>query len=612
MELVWPGKYDERGSLVEPPRLKLPFKVVESFAASVPAGAWRNRLIWGENLCVLASLVGELAGAVDLIYIDPPFLAGRDFMHRAGGGLRTKAYYDTWGRGRDAYLTMMWQRLLLARELLSERGSIYFHIGPGVNHYVRTLLDEIFGAHRGTEIVWKRTTAHSDSRAYGTVHDKILFYTRSERHIWNEQYVPHDPKYVDDKYTGREADGRRYMLDNLTSPNPRPNMTYVWKGHEPPAMGWRYSRERMAELDAQGRIWYPDSKSKRPRLKRYLDESPGVPLSSLWTDIHPVNSQANEDTAYDTQKPEALLERIITASSEPGSLVLDFFCGAGTTLAVAARLGRRWIGCDLGRCAVQTSRKRLLELGAQPFEILTLGPHERRHWLSTTLAQESQGAVEEAYVKLILDLYGARAVRGRHVHGNKGEALVHVGSLDSPVTNEHIQAAVAEANARGVHEVHVLGWEWDLHVCHRADVRLFAIPREVMERRAIEAGDVHFFELAEPRLEALAAGPDASVGPAVKVRLWDFVLSSAEQIAAQLRSKIQHWSDYIDSWAVDWDFRNDTFVSCWQSYRLRRGRPLELETPVHTYPSPGTYQVLVKIIDIFGNEVLRLMSWEVR
>ncbi len=242
-ELVWPGKYDEQGAPVEPPRLNLPFQVLESFAGG--AAGWRNRLIWGENLYVLASLVGELAGQVDLIYIDPPFLAGRDFAHSTGEGLRTPEYYDTWGGGRDAYLTMMWPRLRLARELLSERGSLYFHIGPNVNHYVRALLDEIFGTD-GTEIIWKRTTAHSDSKAYGTVHDKILFYTRTARAIWNEQFVPHDRKYVEGKYTGRDPDGRRYMLDNITSPNPRPNMTYVWKGHAPPAMGWRYSQEKMA------------------------------------------------------------------------------------------------------------------------------------------------------------------------------------------------------------------------------------------------------------------------------------------------------------------------------------------------------------------------------
>ncbi|HWG29970.1 MAG TPA: site-specific DNA-methyltransferase [Steroidobacteraceae bacterium] len=592
-ELVWPGKYDEQGALLEPPRLNLPFQVLESFAGG--AAGWRNRLIWGENLCVLASLAGELAGQVDLIYIDPPFLAGRDFTHSSGEGLRTQAYYDTWGGGRDAYLTMMWPRLLLARELLSERGSLYFHIGPNVNHYVRALLDEIFGAERGTEIIWKRTTAHSDSNAYGTVHDKILFYTRTARAIWNEQFLPHDRKYVDGKYTGRDPDGRRYMLDNITSPNPRPNMTYVWKGHAPPAMGWRYSQQKMAELDAQGRLWYPDSKAKRPRLKRYLDESRGVPLSSIWTDIRPINSQAKEDTAYDTQKPEALLERIIAASSEPGSLVLDFFCGAGTTLAVADRLGRRWIGCDLGRQAVQTSRKRMLESGARQFEILGLGSHERKYWQAATFGD---CAPDTAYVGFILDLYGAQAQEGRHLHGRKGQALVRVAAIDSPVTNAQVEAALAEAAERGVQEVHILGWDWDLSVRHRADVRFLVIPREVMQSRAVERGDIRFFELAQVQLEVVASGTG------VRLHLRDFVLPSVEPATGW------KWSDYIDGWAVDWDFRSDPFTSRWQAYRTRHNRELKLETPAYTYAAPAVHEILVKVTDIFGNDTRHLVRWE--
>ena len=620
---MWPGKYDEQGALVEPPQLQLPFQVLESFAAQ--DAAWKNRLIWGENLCVLACLVRELAGSVDLIYIDPPFLAGRDFMHREG--VPAKAYYDTWDGGRDSYLAMMWPRLQLARELLSERGSLYFHIGPSVNHYVRALLDEIFGADAGTEIVWKRTTAHSDSKAYGTVHDKILFYTKTAHPIWNEQFVPHDRQYVADKYTGRDPDGRRYMLDNITSPNPRPNMTYVWKGHPPPAMGWRYSQQKMAELDAQGRLWYPDSKHKRPRLKRYLDESRGVPLSSIWTDIRPINSQAKEDTAYDTQKPEALLQRIITGSSEPGSLVCDFFCGAGTTLAVAEKLGRRWIGCDVGRQAVQTSRKRLLELGARQFEILGLGAHERRYWQGVTFgragpragdashrlpdgadATRVAGTGESAYMRFVLDLYGAQPVEGRHIHGRKGPALVHVAAVDAPVTNEQIEAAIAEANVRGVHEVHILGWEWELDLRRRADARLLVIPREVMETRAIK--DATFFELAHVELQATCASTATESG--IRIQLRDFSWPSMGPSGDPANGARSDWADSIDGWAVDWDFRTGCFVSRWQTYRTRRNRELRLETPVHVYSAPGTYAVLVKVTDVFGHDTWHRLCWQVK
>jgi adenine-specific DNA-methyltransferase len=622
-ELVWPGKYDECGAPVLPPRLDLALEVLETLQergaqSRAPGHAWRNKLIWGENLCVLSALVGELAAQVDLIYIDPPFLAGRDFSHSVGGW-RRKAYYDTWEGGRDSYLTMLWQRLLLARELLSERGSIYFHIGPGVDHYVRALLDEIFGTEAGTEIVWKRTAAHPDSKAYGTVHDKILFYTKTPGNIWNEQYVAHDRRYLQAKYTGIDPDGRRYMLDNMTSPHPRPNMTYVWKGHEPPAMGWRYSKQTMAQLDAQGRIWYPDSKRKRPRLKRYLDESPGLPLSSVWTDIQPINSQAEEDTAYDTQKPEALLERIIAASSEPDSIVLDFFCGAGTTLAVAERLGRRWIGCDVGRFALHTSRKRLLERGARPFQIMSPGRHERKYWAETRFGK---AAGISGCTEWVLELYGAQALDGAYIHGSKGGALVHVGALDTAVTVAQIDAAVAETKLRGARELHVLAWEWELGVFAAPAfaaarggsaeapagiaLHLISIPREIMEGRAVAAGDIRFVEL--PRLDLSISSVGAPDGRKVRIALDSFEVRSAGLLAAH--PGIQSGSDCIDYWAVDWDFRPPAFLNGWQSFRTRQNRTLELQTPVHTYPDAGTYRILVKVIDIFGHDTCRLVSWE--
>jgi DNA modification methylase len=670
-EVIWPGKYDDDGHLVEPPQVSLPFQVIEVIEegrtsreafrqgtlplfgamSNGPADdGWRNKLIWGENLYVLSSLQAEFAGKIDLIYIDPPFLAGRDFKHSTivGDGdslveeaktrsiIQTKAYYDTWGRGRDSYLASMWQRLIVARSLLSERGSIYFHIGPGMNHCIRLLLDEIFGANNGMEIIWKRTTAHADSRIYGTVHDVLLFYTKSDQHIWNEQYVAHDEKYIADKYTGRDPDGRRYMLDNITSPNPRPKMMYAWKGHEPPAMGWRYSKERMAELDAEGRIWYPDSKQKRLRLKRYLDESSGVPLSSVWSDINPVNSQAREDTGYDTQKPEALLERVIKASSDPGSLVLDFFCGSGTTLAVAERLARRWIGCDLGRFALHTARKRLLEVrtegpqgtgpkGCRPFEVLNLGRYERKYWQGITFGNEPKNDIETAlaaYVRFVLDLYKAQPVQGTHVHGKKGGALVHVGAVDAPVTISQIEDAVTETKSKGVKEVHVLGWEFEMGLHdplaqyakarHGVTVRLVSIPREAMERRAVEAGDIQFFDLAYLELAVKSAGSGAKALRTVKAKIEDFVIPSTESIPEEVRNKVRKWADYIDYWAVDWDFRNDTFVNQWQTYRTREDRTLALETPAHTYERAGSYQILVKVVDIFGNDTSHLVRWEAK
>jgi len=231
---------------------------------------------------------------------------------------------------------MLAERLQLARELLSETGSLYIHIGPGIGPYVRTLCNQIFGPSApSAEIVWQRVTAHGDSKRWGVVHDYILFYARSPHFRWNPQFSEYSQEYVRSKYSQTTPDGRRYRLDNITSPNPRPKMTYVWRGHDPPAYGWRYELSTMEKLYAEGRIELPKKSGGRPQLRRFLDEMPGVPVGTVWTDISPVNSQAKEDTGYDTQKPEALLERILLASSNEGDLVVDFFCGSGTTGAAA-------------------------------------------------------------------------------------------------------------------------------------------------------------------------------------------------------------------------------------------------------------------------------------
>ena len=263
-----------------------------------------------------------------------------------------------------AYLSYMAERLLIMRRILKPAGSPYLHCDPTVSHYVKSLLDAIFGhGNFRNEITWQRTTAHSDSKRWGAVADTILYYGASDNITWNAPRGRHSDQYIESKYRHNDNDGRGlYQLDNMTSPNPRPNMTYEWKGHQPPAYGWRYSRETMAALDADRRVWYPDSKAKRPRLKRYLREMPGPLMNSIWTDIPPINSQARERLGYATQKPLALMERIIAASSNPGDVVLDPFCGCATTLEAAHRLSRRWIGIDIAIHAIKrVARIRLNE-----------------------------------------------------------------------------------------------------------------------------------------------------------------------------------------------------------------------------------------------------------
>lgn len=628
MRLTWDGKRsDVRG-------LALPLQVVEEIGvaranigtfAEVAAGdsdEWCNRLIWGDNAHVLASLADELAGQVDLIYIDPPFDSRQDYKVRIGVGdttaeeslskiqsvIEDKAYRDTWGGGVESYLQMLYTRLLLLRELLSDRGSIFLHLAPNVSHQARVLMDEVFGVDNfRAEIIWKRTTAHSDTKDFGTVHDSILCFSRTHDHIWNPQFRPHDESYIQSHYTHVDDEGRRYRLDNITSPNPRPNLTYDWRGHSPPAYGWRYSRERMAELDAQGRIHYPSDRRRRPSLKRYLNESPGQPIGDVWDDVFPVNAQAVERLGYDTQKPEALLKRIIESSSDPGSIVLDCFAGSGTTAAVAEKLGRRWVAVDIGRFAIHTTRKRLLATqDVKPFVVANLGKYERQWW-----QQATTGAEVEAYLDFIVELYRAKPAHGfAHVHGTTGSTAVHVGAVDAPVTFDEVALAIEDAAAGGFTGLDVLGWEWEMGLhemvqdeakARALTLRLRRIPREVMDERAVLSGEVTFHELAH-----LKASTSVS-SRLVTVAIDDFVLSSPELVPETVRDKVKIWSDYIDYWAVDFAHDGGVFMNTFQAFRTRAEPKLSL-TAQHAYDGKGTYTVLVKVVDIFGSDTTTALS----
>ena len=294
-----------------------------------------------------------------------------------------------------------------------------------------------------------------------------------------------------------------------------------------------------------------------------------------------------------------------------GDLVADFFCGSGTTLAVAEKLDRRWIGCDLGRWGVHITRKRLLGIeNCKPFDLLNLGRYERQYWQGVTFGKKDKPVTEQAlyeYIAFILKLHGSRPVTGLiHLHGKKGKAMVHVGAVDAPVTIGEIESAVEECLKLKQKELHVLGWEWEMGLQNLVvqeaknkgiKLLLLQIPREVMEQQATDKGDVRFFELAY--LDAAIKKPKKLTA---QVTLKDFVIPNAELIPDEVRSKVTKWSDYIDYWAVDWDFRNDTFMQGWVAYRTRKDRTLALASDTYTYERPGRYRVLVKVIDIFGND----------
>ena len=362
-----------------------------------------NKLFYGDNLDVLREHIAS--DSVDLIYLDPPFNSNANynilFKSKTGDGsdAQIEAFEDTWhwnDKAEDAfdqvarsgntkafdllnamrgflgdndmmaYLAMMAVRLLELHRVLKPTGSLYLHCDPTASHYLKLLLDGVFGGDRfRNEIAWKRTGVHGDSKTWSRVSDTLFFYTKGNGFTWNDPIEAHSEKYIGSHYGQSDDEGRQFQLTSMLSPSPRPNMTYEWNGFPPPPMGWRFSREKMAQLDQDDLIWYPRftngelDTSKRPRFKRYLDEQLGTRVTTIWTDIPPINARAQERLGYPTQKPLALLERIIAASSNEGDVVLDPFCGCGTAVHAAQKLGRQWIGIDVTHLAISLIEKRM-------------------------------------------------------------------------------------------------------------------------------------------------------------------------------------------------------------------------------------------------------------
>lgn len=351
-----------------------------------------NSLYFGDNLNILREhLPSE---SVDLIYLDPPFNSKRDYnlLFKSPKGhdsdAQITAFEDSWHWGEQAEREfkdllrqpntmvaemmqalrkflgendMMANRLLELHRVLKPTGSLYLHCDPTASHYLKVVLDGVFGKENfRNEITWKRQSAHNDATTkFAAVTDIILFYHKTKNSRFKVVRVPLDAEYVEKQYRHHDGEGRLYRLDNLRSPNPRPNLTYDYKGYQPHPNGWAVSKKRMEELDAQGRLHFPKNPDGRIALKRYLDENEGAAVSNLWDDILPLHGSASEILGYPTQKPLALLERIIQASSNEGDVVLDPFCGCGTAVHAAEKLKRKWIGIDITHLAIHLIERRM-------------------------------------------------------------------------------------------------------------------------------------------------------------------------------------------------------------------------------------------------------------
>lgn len=366
-------------------------------------------LYYGDNLGVMREHLSD--ASVDLIYLDPPFNSKRDYnvLFKSPKGesaeAQITAFEDTWHWNMQAerefeelmhqpntnvaelmralrsflgendmmaYLTAMAIRLLEMHRVLKETGSLYLHCDPTASHYLKVVLDGVFGKERFLgDIVWKRTTTHSDAKRWSPDADNVLAFSKGSSFVFNPVYVDHDPEYQRSEFRYEEADGRRYALGDIASPNPRPNLMYKWKGLDPPAKGWRFSKEKMEEMDAAGKIFYRGD--GRPRVKRYLDEMHGMRIGTVWTDLPNVHPWSKERLGYPTQKPLALLERIIHASSNEGDVVLDPFCGCGTAVHASQKLKRDWIGIDITHLAVSLIEKRMKDAFGEGLKFEVVG-----------------------------------------------------------------------------------------------------------------------------------------------------------------------------------------------------------------------------------------------
>jgi len=659
-ELVWDGKYDEFGNRreVDIAACAMPMQKIETvdeprqraaaegqtdmfeqklMKVREDSPSWpdfRNRLIWGDNKLVMASLLQEFKGRIDLIYIDPPFDVGADFsmavpigdekesVYKDQSTLEMVAYRDTWGRGTDSYLYMMYERLALMKELLSERGSIYVHVGPHIAALVRAILDDVFGSdHYVNDIVWKRFNFHADAKRFGTVHEYILYYRKTEHAVLNKSYTPFKESYIESHFTGRDEDDRVYRLDNATAPGHGKTgkpMRFGDKILSPPAGSmWRWANQ-----DAVDQMWADGvvvlTSKGMPAVKRYLDEQQGAAIHTIWADIPPINSQSLERLGYGTQKPEALLERIIDASSNQGDLVADFFCGSGTTGAVAERLGRRWIVADLGRFAIHTTRKRMINVQRElhdagnpyrAFDVYNLGRYERQWWQRERL----EGANEE-HRRVVLEFFKAEILTKAPsplIHGRKAGAFCHVDGIDSIFTRtEATELAKAVAQAGGK-ECCCLAWEFEMDIRLHTEalrkelgvkLKLIQIPREIMEKN--RTSPPPFLEMAV--LEAEPVLRTAGKKRTVDIKLTKFMPSLAEVPSKELEAlkerALKSGFDFIDFWAVDFNWETGKpFNHHWQDYRTRKDRTLKTVSDAgFEYPKKGKYTACVKVVDTFG------------
>ncbi|MCB9059877.1 MAG: site-specific DNA-methyltransferase [Calditrichae bacterium] len=656
VELVWNGKTGDVCNVV------LPFQVIEQVDEPRAEKAvelqpnlfdtqtgrqitgWNNKLIWGDNKLILSSLKNgplreeiEAQGGIKLIYIDPPFDVGADFSMdvEVGNETLTKkpnvleeiAYRDTWGKGADSFISMIYERLVLMYDLLAEDGSIYVHCDWRVNSYIRLVLDEIFGKNNiRNEIIWAFTGPGSPRMSqFNRKHNNIYWYSKNQNHwLFNDHLVRQEHSAKTQENFKKGLVGSGFIGDNYDLPTGKV-----------PESWWEMAIAQRFPVDG---------------LKR---------------------------TGYPTEKPWSLLERIIKASSNEGDVVADFFCGSGTTAAVAEKLGRKWICTDLGKFGIHTTRKRMIgvqrELKAQDnnwraFEILNLGKYERQHYIGVnpSLREEEKirqlEAKENDFLRLILHAYKAEPVNQfKTFQGKKAGRLVSIGPVNLPVTRLYVEELILECRQKHITKVDVLGFEFEMGLfpaiqeeakAKGIDLAMKYIPRDVFDKRAIEKNQVVFHDVSfievKPHFDGNKLAielTDFSVFYSQDAQGTDEALKNGQskvivdkgQVVKLSKDKsgivsreilTRDWTDWIDYWSIDYDFESKKelvtiqneegkieevwtgdyiFENEWQSFRTKKDRSLELQS-AYRECQQGRRKIAVKVVDIFGNDTMKIVE----
>ena len=656
IELLWNGKsYDTTN-------VSLPFQIIEHVdeprdekkveiqgdlfdLRGRQLKGWTNKLIWGNNSLVLASLINgslreeiEAQGGLKLVYIDPPFNVGDDFEFdiklknqkflKKRNALEQLAFRDTWGRGEDSFLSMFFERLKLIKNLMSKDGSIYVHCDWRLNSLIRIIMDEIFSSRFfRREIIWNRNEPFgfkASSNNYAHTHDTILYYSVSDDFVFNKLYENYSEKYINVKFVHDDNDGK--------------------------------GKYRIREIGTK-------------KTKQYLKDSPGVPVSSVIT-IRNVNSMAKERVNYPTQKPEALIENFIKCSSNEGDLIADFFCGSGTTLAVAEKLNRKWIGCDLGKYSIHTTRKRLIEIQREKknnsqnyraFEVLNLGKYQREFFIKDYLYEERKiknKKSEEHYYSIILESYKAKAIQNLNtLKGVKNNRFIAIGPFNLQVTRMFVEKVIEECVNKKITKVDILGFEFEMGLFpnirefakkKNVDLNCLYIPNDVFDKNAVKKKQVIFYNTAYIDVEIVKkkrefiiklkgysifdsdnlfeeALSELELGEKREILMKNSIIKVQKDKKGKITKQLikMKWNDWIDYWAVDFDFQSKQeiikdknnkakwtgdyiFENEWQSFRTNNNDELEFETPLR--PIIKDKKIAVKVIDIFGNDTMKILK----